>query len=261
MTRITSVHRMHHGNTRVRADRVEAQSATARMIPVVTTEFLKAATQYPIVFTKNAETGKFICVVLCGFEADENLFWRNNEWDAIYVPLNVRRQPFFLGSGENGGADDDGGFVLCIDEESACIQDGAGETLFDGQGNETPYLQAMRSILAQLVDGEVRTNRLIERLLKHDLLTELTLKIELGNGESLRVQGLYTIDEAKLEAASADMLVELHGNGDLALIYAMIVSIGQIFGLVQRKNAALAKASQWFTGAPDADNSRVSRSA
>ena len=72
-------------------------------VSYVVSEFRKAAVQYPIVFAKNPETGRFAPYVLTGLAPEENLFWSGTELDAAYVPLNVRRQPFYVGTTDEPG--------------------------------------------------------------------------------------------------------------------------------------------------------------
>ena len=68
--------------------------------------------QYPIVITKNADSGKFVCVCVFGFEQGENLFWKEGHWDGVYTPLNIARQPFFIG---DDTSDTSHHFSVCID--------------------------------------------------------------------------------------------------------------------------------------------------
>src|SRR5712672_823641 len=105
--RLVELSRSEHAGLRIRADRVEASAASQHLIPIVASEFRKAATQYPIVFAKNPETGRFAPFVLNGLEPEENLFWSGTKLDAAYVPLNIRRRPFFVGMAEpSSGATD-----------------------------------------------------------------------------------------------------------------------------------------------------------
>src|ERR1700756_2586422 len=96
--RLVELSRSEHAELRIRAELVEATTASQHLIPVVVSEFRKAATQYPLVFAKNPETGRFGTYVLNGLGVEENLFWSGTELDVSYVPLNVRRQPFFVGT-------------------------------------------------------------------------------------------------------------------------------------------------------------------
>lgn len=241
--RVEPFSKSRHGALRIVPGKVEAISAANRMIPLVASEFLKAAVQYPILFTKNAATGKFLPVALLGFEEEENLFWRDGGWDGLYVPLNVARQPFFLAPKEGAGADD---FLLCIDHGSPCLDRTAGEPLFDATGEASAALLGRQDILRRLVIGERQTRDFIAAMLANDLLTDVALDITFANGDKRRMQGLYSIDEAKLDALDDAALLALRKAGYLPFIYAMIVSLSQIFALIERRNKADERARQWF---------------
>jgi hypothetical protein len=201
----------------------------------VLSEFLKLCVQYPIVLTKNGATGQFTCVALFGFEKAENLFWNRDRWDAIYVPLQVSRQPFFL------GADAGQQKLLCIDSQHPAVKQTHGEAIFDEHGAETAYLQQAKQMLAALLDGEEQTDRFVRKLLAIELVRPMRLEIEFANRQQQRVEGLYTIDEERLQAVSAETIGELHSLQYLAPIYTMLASLGHIYSLVQRKNALLAR--------------------
>jgi hypothetical protein len=237
MSRLVAVDNKAHRHLRVALEKVEAQGARLHMVPVVLSEFLKLCVQYPIVLTKKADTGRFVCVCLFGFEKNENLFWRNGRWDSLYTPLQIARQPFFVGAGES--PQEEGQVVLCIDTQNDSLQEQAGELLFDAQGNETPYLQRIKAILAALLTGEPETERFIEKLLALQLVQPMRLEIEYANGPPQRVEGLYTVDEARMKSLSSEHLVELHSLQYLAPVYTMMASLGQVYSLIHRKNALL----------------------
>ena len=245
MGKLVLLDKTHHKQLRVDPQAVQAQGALLRLVPVVLSEFLKLSVQYPIVITKNKETGHFICVSLFGFESGENLFWKDNAWDAIYTPLNVVRQPFFIGKDDTDTRSQDN-FVLCIDVDSDSIQPHHGERLFDDQGDETPYLSKMKTVMSTLLDGESRTEAFVSKLLTLDLLTPVSLEITFINNDSQRVEGMYTIDEDKLRTLTDTELIDLHKLDYLAPVYTMINSLAQIYALVHRKNAVLSKGQQWF---------------
>src|SRR3984893_19172505 len=103
---LVELSRQEHSALKINPDLTEASAAKQHLIPIVASEFRKAATQYPIVFAKNPETGRFAPYVLNGLAVEENLFWSGTELDVAYVPLNVRRQPFYVGMNDapNGRA-------------------------------------------------------------------------------------------------------------------------------------------------------------
>jgi len=224
-----------HKSLKVSTQTIEAQGAEERMVPVVLSEFLKLAVHYPIAFTKNMETGKFLCVALLGFEEKENLFWQNNSWDSIYTPLNIMRQPFFIGN-------DNGTGVICINSESPCLSTQEGEAIFDGDGADASYLQKIKVMLAELLQGEAQTAEFIQSLLELKLIMPMALDITFANQQEQRVEGLYTIDEDQLAGLSGEQLLLLQQKEYLKPIYTMIVSLSHIYALIHKKNQRLAQA-------------------
>ncbi len=238
MPTFVALHHQHHKNLTIDTTKVEAQGANERMVPVVISEFLKLVVQYPIVFIKNAETGRFLCVALLGFEAQENLFWHNSQWQGIYTPLNIRRQPFFIG-------EDNGNSIICIDAESPCITTAQAdassiERLFSTQGEETKYLGSAKEILAELINGEAHTQDFIKTLLELNLIMPMSLDITFASQKEQQVQGMYTIDEDKLAMIDSGALQSLQQKNYLKLIYTMIASLGHIYALIQKKNERMS---------------------
>src|SRR3954471_12636733 len=95
--RLVELSRSAHAGLKINPERIEATAAGQHLVPVVVSEFRKAAIQYPIVFAKDPETGHLAPYVLMGLAPEENLFWTGTELDVAYVPLNIRRQPFYVG--------------------------------------------------------------------------------------------------------------------------------------------------------------------
>src|SRR3984893_10593883 len=161
--RLVELSRSEHAGLRIRADLVEASAASQHLIPIVVSEFRKAATQYPIVFAKNSETGRFAPYALNGLDVEENLFWSGTELDVAYVPLNVRRQPFFVGTDDapNGPATQ----VLCIDLDSPCLDSSGAKAIVNPDGSDSAYLREVLSTLGELVAGKTPTEQFLARLL------------------------------------------------------------------------------------------------
>jgi hypothetical protein len=231
MDRLIALNSAAHRHLRVDQQQVLAQAAQLNMVPVVLGEFLKLCVQYPIVLTKNGQTGQFTCVALFGFDDAENLFWKQDRWDALYVPLQVSRQPFFL-------APDN---MVCVDSMHPSVRRAQGQAVFDEHGAETPYLHQAKQMLAALLDGEQLTNSFVRKLLALELIRPMRLEIEFANHQKQRVEGLYTIDEARLKALAAERIGELHSLDYLGPIYTMLASLGHIYSLVQRKNERMAR--------------------
>lgn len=231
MTTLVALNSAAHRHLRVDQAQVLAQASRLNMLPVVLGEFLKLCVHYPIVLTKNGATGQFTCIALFGFEKHENLFWKQDRWEALYVPLQVTRQPFFLGTDQDR--------AVCIDTTNAAVTHTHGEWVFDERGAETAYLQGVKQMLAALLDGEARTERFIRKLLALELIRPMRFEIEFVNHQKLQVTGLYTLDEVRLQSLSSQTIAELHALDYLAPIYTMLASLGHIYSLVQRRNQCL----------------------
>jgi hypothetical protein len=238
---LVELSREEHSELKMNPDLAEASAARQHLIPIVSSEFRKAATQYPIVFAKNPETGRFAPYVLNGLEPEENLFWSGTKLDVAYVPLNIRRRPFFVGTGDTSS----GANVLCIDVESSCLTASGQKSIVDADGSDSPYLKEILSILRALIDGQQQTSSLINTALSLDLLCPIVLDIVLEDGKPLQVEGLYSIDEDRFRSLGKDKVEMLWNEGLMELFYSVIISTGQIFNLVRLRNERESLERAW----------------
>jgi hypothetical protein len=229
---LVELSREEHSKLKINPGLAEASAARQHLIPIVASEFRKAATQYPIVFAKNPETGRFAPYVLNGLEPEENLFWSGTKMDVAYVPLNIRRGPFFVGTADTSS----GANVLCIDIESSCLTASGQKSIVDADGSDSPYLKEILSIVRKLVDGQKQTSSFIDTALSMDLVCPIVLDIVLEDGKSLHVEGLYSIDEDRFRSLDKDKVERLWNEGLMDLIYSVIISTGQISNLIRLRN-------------------------
>jgi len=242
--RLVELSRSEHARLRIRDDLVEASAAKQHLIPIVASEFRKAATQYPIVFAKHPETGRFGAYVLNGLGVEENLFWTGTELEVAYVPLNVRRQPFYGGTSATPAQ-----HVLCIDLDSPCIDSSGKKTLLNPDGSDSAYLQEILAILGELVSGRETTERFIATALSLELMAPILLDIALDDGTPLQLEGLYGIDEERLRQLPEREIVALWQTGQLDLVYSVLISTGQLFKLIRLKNQRIALRRAWHSHA------------
>lgn len=177
-------------------------------------------------------------------QAFSRLFWQQGEWDAVYIPAQFERLPFYVGTEAQSA--DSSNRVLCIDMDNASVSEEKGTPLFDNTGEPSNYLLEKQQILAQLLDGETQNQRFIAALQQHNLITPFTLDITFENESKTSITGLYTIDEDKLAALSADAIADLHAQHMLQSIYTLIASNAQIYALIDKKNKANKNADAWF---------------
>jgi hypothetical protein len=234
-----------HKALKINPQQVPHIGANAHLIPVVVSEFQKLVVNYPIVFTKHADTGQFVCSALTGFSEGENLFWQEGSWQALYIPAQIERHPFFVG--QDTDAQGNAKPVICFDDASPAIADADGDALFNDDGTPTSLLNEKQQLLAQLLDGEQQTQQFIDALLSHALITPIKLAVTFADGSEHAVQGLFTIDEEKLSQLSAEAIASLHAGQWLGAIYTLIASTAQIYALIDRKNQRIEHGNAWFS--------------
>jgi hypothetical protein len=156
------------------------------------------------------------------------------------VPLNVRRQPFYVGTDDAGNAN-----VLCIDLDSPCLDPTGTKTIVDADGADSAYLKEMLAILHELIAGRKLTEQFIETALALDLLVPITLDIVLDDGTPLQAHGLYGLDEERLRHVGVAEVGKLWQGGSFDLFHAVLISSGQIVRLIRRKNKRIALSRAW----------------
>ena len=240
MAKIELLNNVDHKDLKVNIDRSAALGDDVWFTPTFPQEFRALQKHYPIVFTKNTETGQFQAVALLGFEVGENLFLDENGWNASYIPLSVMRQPFLIGFQQ---AEKDGvpikEMVISVDMDNPRVSKTEGEPVFLEHGGNTAYLDQVNSILNLIREGFERNSAFIDMLMGMDLLESFVLDVELDDGSEHRMSGFYTINEESLTGLTGDDLVILNNNGHLEPIYMAIASMSNISTLVEIKNKLL----------------------
>jgi hypothetical protein len=211
---------------------------TARAFPA---EFPQLQNEYPLFFTRNAESGQFEAIALLGFSEGENLYLGEGGWDANYVPLSIDRQPFLIGFQQQ---DQDGVPtdvpVVHVDLDHPSVSHELGTRVFLEHGGESPLLERATSLLLAIHEGHEASQSFSQLLVGLDLVESLEVSFELEDGTRQTLAGLYTINEDKLDGLNANGLETLHRQGYLKSVYMMLASIPNLSRLIQRKNRTLA---------------------
>jgi hypothetical protein len=240
MTNLANLDRSAHKNLRVQEEKAFGACKEITMCAVMLNEIPRLVIEYPLALTRHGETGQFICVALFGVDPDRNLYWKDERWNSVTVPLNVGRQPFFVGMADNPAAGEGAkGLVTCIDLDNPGVQTSEGEPLFDANGAETPYLRHKLALIAELLDGEQKTRAFADRLAALDLLQSIQLELKSPEQPPRKITGLYSINETRLRSLDAAILAELNGAGYLHAMYAMLSSLGHLQILARRGATAM----------------------
>ena len=238
MTQIVPLNKETHRTLRVDGRASAAYGDNRRFVQVIVKEFPQLVVHYPILFSKDPQTGQFYSGVMLGFDEGENLFLEEWEERELYRPLSLQRGPFFA-----HGPD------LAIDLDDPRVGAEGGKPLFTDQGQPTRYLQSIIWAFQDLSPGVEMTKLFIARLLELKLIEPIDVEVEFDDGTMRRCVGLYTIDQEVLSRLPDVVVVELFRRGYLRLIDYMIASLKQVPVMARKRNSRLLQATEGVAGA------------
>ena len=232
MSRHEIVDNATHRDLRVLTDHSAELGDGVMACLIVPDEFRMVQAEFPIVFRRDLETGKFSAWALFGFEEGENLFLTGDQWDARYKPLALAIQPFLIGRGASDSAQ------VHIDMEHSRVSsaEARGVRLFDDLGQASPYLESIAEKLGMLDVGYRGSDDFFAALEGCDLLEPFTLEVPLNDGTVHSLVGFHTIHEERLAALTPAELGDLHGAGYLMPLFMALASVSQFGALVARRN-------------------------
>ena len=225
-----------HRDLRVVIKRGAEYGENTHLVPVVADELRSLVLEYPVILVKDKESGRYSMCAMLGFEQDENLFLDGEEWDAVYVPVHIRRQPFSLSyTAEKDGEPDPASLVIAIDMDSKRVQKEEGERLFDEDGKQTQLLENVNDLLAGVGTSQASTDAFIGALVEHDLIEPANLDVQFAGGEKKRFEGIYTVQDDKLNKIEGEVMADLYEKGYLQAAWLMLTSLGNIRKLLLRR--------------------------
>ncbi|HWG68957.1 MAG TPA: SapC family protein [Steroidobacteraceae bacterium] len=225
MSNIVVLDSLSHRKLRVHAQPALQYGDNQRFVAVVVNEFPILSLHYPILFSKDADTGQFYCGAMLGFDAGENLFLDEHRAQRLYRPLNLQRGPFFT-----AGSD------LAVDLEHPRVAPSGDQALFDEAGAPTVYLQSIMGLMRDLRPGLERSRIFIDTLLSLNLIEPMTIEARFDDGSNREVTGLYTVNRERLQELADAAVVDLFRRGYLQLVYLMLASLKHVPTLAQKKN-------------------------
>lgn len=222
-----------HGKLKITQNKDYSRFKNQQLVPVVLQEFTSLATEFPIVFVKNSETGQFVATALMGIKKEQNLFCQTKKWTSPVTPLSFSNAPFSLAQDPNQNDK----VILCINEDSKLISTKSGEALFQQNGDQTEFLKQRTKTLIKSVESSQQTQAIIQKFSELGLFTPRQLTVNIGkNKEPHHIEGVYLIDEDVLNKLSDEDFTFIRSKGLLPIIYAHLISIHQIGRLVQKYN-------------------------
>ena len=232
MTELVELNNKKHLEMRVKPGSNVALAAKQQIMKLRVTEASKAATSFPVFFTRDPRNGAWVLSALSSFEPNQNLFVKQQRWDSAFQPTSVQTYPIYLMQSPNK----ENSYTLGILEQSDTFSKEDGEPLFDSKGRPSLYLSRIQKLLEADINNDFQTMKFSEKLAELDLLKAVNLSIQYQDDSVQNLNGLHTLDEDKLQSLSESQLLELNKLGYLVPIHAMLISIYQLNTLVKKSN-------------------------
>lgn len=208
------------------------------LCPLLAQEAPKAALSLPIAFSKTGD--HFHLFAVQSLEPNTNyLVDSGGSWLGGYVPAAYRSYPFALLT------TDDEQQVLCIDVESKPPTNSEWFDFFDGEGEPSSKVKEILDFLTKVSANRNVTNKLCLLLDEEEMLEPWPITIQKGD-DQVPVEGLFRVDEEKLNLIEPVKLGKLRDEGALPLIFCQLLSmqnlarIGKI-GEIKNSAATLPK--------------------
>jgi len=233
MSQFQVLNKEKHRRIRIRTGYGAALGDAVMHVMTYPMEFRDIQGCYPILFTKDPNTGGFFAAAVLGLEAGQNLFLQGDRWDATYVPIMVQRQPFLIAT---GGGGDDKPPVVSLDLDHPRVSQDEGEALFDGEGEPSEFLKKKIGLLDKVHRGLQHGSGFIDTLLQHQLLEQIVLDLAFTDGGKKTLQGFYCIAEERLYQLKGDVLESLNQAGYLQPVFMAVASLSRVRDLIERRN-------------------------
>lgn len=234
--KIAPIDKTKHSKIKVKASDL-SHAAEQHICPALAQEFPQLTSEFPIVFVKG-EGEAYHSVAMMGLKPGENLFLQDGKWQGNYVPAALRRYPFSLAKTSAEGDN----MAVCIDTASKQLSSKEGQPLFNEDGSESDYLKNIANFLTRLIGQGQYSDDFGKYLADKGLFEEQTITVKLDDGSDHRLNGVFRVDEAKLNELDNDSFLELRQKGYLPAIYAHLASLRQVNNLA-RLNALRGKAA------------------
>ena len=221
MTAITPITQTRHAAMRWRRSGSYAFAAGSAVIPLVGAELARAALAFPIALIGEGEA--FVPAAVLGLEPNRNLFVASDgRWLGGYVPAALRGYPFVLGRTEDGQQ------LLCFNEASGLLTDGPpGERFFEDDGTPAETVRQMLDFLTNIEQNRAVTAAACAALQAKDLIEPWPITLKTDQGER-KIEGLFRVNEAALNALDDEAFLGLRKTGVLPLAYAQLLSMQQL---------------------------------
>ncbi len=223
-----------HGKLKVKPNPGFVHAKDRNLVAVSVSELGISSGNFPLVFVQEPSDKRYVLMAMLGLKSGENIFYGPDFWESTYIPMAVQRHPFIVGIDDR--VQDTLELATCVEINSAYLNDKEGLPLFTDDGQETDTLRSAHQMLRRMFETGKYTEQFIATLQQLDLIMPFEISLKQQRGELAKLTGLFTIDENKLKALSAEQLKDLQTREFLAPCHLMLVSLYQLSQLIRMRN-------------------------
>jgi hypothetical protein len=224
MTNLVQVSRDRFANKGWKRPKDYTFAASEAVVGLVWSEIPAAALAMPVAFM-HQEPDTYVPVALTSPRPGRNVFVAPlGQWLGTYVPFALRTYPFRILR-----VQDSDQVVLCVDEDSGLIVDpGEGaERFYEPDGSLSATVKGVFENLQQIEADRIRTSLAVAALQQAGVIKPWPLIIPVGE-QKVQVNGLYSVDEAALNALDDTSFLKLRKAPALTGAYFQMQSMAQI---------------------------------
>lgn len=224
---IVPLTREQHGQLYIERLNNFAYTKNINTVYVFCMEFMRAAKEYPIVFS--VKTDEIYPVAMLGLKNGRNEFLgEQGQWYGEYVPCYVRRYPFLLVKDA-----DSGGYVVGIDNDYEGLnKQGKGMPLF-GQVDDGPMLTEVKDFCRKFQTHIDRTTEFCKRMQELDLLVPLRAP-DNEIASKVDFEGYAVVERQRIWDLDDETLLDLMKSDTMELLYMHLFSIGLLHTFKER---------------------------
>lgn len=214
------------------------------LVPAYPTEFAELQREYPIFLRRERESGQWQAVAVLGFDARENLYLQEGQWNAGYLPGAIARGPFLIGfQQQNIDGESRNEPVIHVDMDHPRVGIQEGEPVFLAHGGNTPYLEHITAVLRGIRDGIAIAPEMFAAFDAEGLIVPMPMEVQLNGQHRVALKGLHGIDRERLAALGSEALHRLHRAGYLEGAYLLLASMHNLRRLMAEKQRRIRQQS------------------
>ena len=202
-------------------------------IPITVDEFASAQRNFPIIFSAGDAP---VPLALMGMNEGVNVFMNEDGKfsENVYVPAYIRRYPFMLAKLR----EDSDELSVCFDPTVEAIGPfEEGDALFE-DGKPSEATQQILAFCEQFEQAGQRTQAFMTDLVESELLMDGELSVQPDPDKPPFIyRGFQMVNEEKLRDLRGDQLRKMNQSGMLPLLYAHLLSLGQMRDVFARQMA------------------------